>query len=120
MGFKGVKTIIIVLVNTRTGKPIVERVEVADTFWKRGIGLMFKKSFDGALVFPNVGTTSFHGFFCFFPILLVCLDGDNRVVELKRLDPWQVVPVNCKTVIELDARRKYDIKPGDELIWNED
>ncbi len=114
------KTIIIVLVNRRNGAVIAEHVEIADNFWKRGIGLMFKKSFDGALIFPHVGKTSFHGFFCRFPILLVCLDESNRVTETKVLQPWGVEDVNCATVIELDARRSYDIKKGDELVWNED
>lgn len=81
---------------------------------------MFKRSYDGALIFPNVGKTSFHGFFCFFPILIVCLDKQNKVKSMKVLKPWEIVPVNCTTVIELDARKKWDVKEGDELSWNED
>ncbi len=107
------------LVNKRTGKIVAERVEVAKTFWKRATGLMLKRKYDGALVFPNVGREAFHGFFCRFPILIVCLDQNNRVTDLKILNPWSVVAVNCRTAIELDARRAWDIKKGDELVWDE-
>ncbi len=108
------------LVNRRSGRILTEHVEIADSFLKRGIGLMFRRKFDGALVFPNVGKTSFHGFFCLFPILLLCLDEQNRVREIKILKPWSVVDVDCETVIELDARRNWDVKKGDELVWNAD
>jgi len=109
-----------VLVNRRSGRILTEHVEIADSFLKRGIGLMFRRNYDGALIFPNVGKTSFHGFFCFFPILLLCLDEQNRVREMKILKPWSVVDVDCETVIELDARKKWDVKKGDEMVWNAD
>ncbi len=107
------------LVNRRTGKPLAKNVEIADTFFKRAIGLMFRGSYDGALVFPRVGKTSFHGFFCFFPITLICLDAKNRVIDVKTLKPWSAVNVNCETVIEMDARNNPDVREGDELIWHE-
>jgi len=109
-----------VLVNRTNGATIVEHVEVADSFWKRATGLMFKTRYDGALVFPHVGREAFHGFFCFFPILIVCLDEQNRVKAIKTLQPWAIVPVDCETVIELDARTDWPIRIGDELVWNED
>jgi uncharacterized membrane protein (UPF0127 family) len=108
------------MVNRTKGKTITERVDVANTFFSRAWGLMFRKEYDGAMVFPHVGRESFHGFFCFFPILLVCLDEQNRVKDIKLLKPWRLVPVNCETVIELDARKKWEIEKGDELSWDED
>ncbi|HID09151.1 TPA: hypothetical protein EYP13_02885 [Candidatus Micrarchaeota archaeon] len=118
MDLKWRKNNIIVLVNLTTGKILAERVEIADNPLRRGIGLMFRKSYDGALVFPDVGNATFHGFFCFFPILLLCLDGDGRVTSKKILEPWRVVRVNCSTVVELDARKKWNVNVGDELIWD--
>ncbi len=105
------------LYNRSRGVVIAKRVHVARGLW-RGIGLMFRHSFDGALVFENVGRTTFHGFFCFFPILLLCLRG-GRVVEKKVLRPWGVVRVNCDTVIELDARKDWPVDVGEEVSWDE-
>ncbi len=102
------------LVNLTKGEVISERVEYADTFLKRALGLMFRRSYDGALVFPLKGRTLFHGFFCLFPILLLCVR-EGRVVCKKTLKPWSVVSVEGDYVIELDARREPRVEVGDEV-----
>lgn len=106
------------LVNRTKGRVVTPRVEVAGSLFRRGTGLMFRKSYDGALVFPGTGNATFHGFFCFFPILLLCLDEHNRVIEKKVLEPWKTARVDCATVIELDARKEWDVNVGDELSWD--
>ncbi|HIP74416.1 MAG TPA: DUF192 domain-containing protein [Euryarchaeota archaeon] len=106
------------LVNRTKGRVITPKVDVADSLLRRGIGLMFRKSYDGALVFPKTGNATFHGFFCFFPILLLCLDENNRVIDKKILKPWRTVKVGCATVVELDARKKWEVNIGDELSWD--
>lgn len=108
------------LVNRSNGEVLTTHVEVADNVFKRGLGLMFKGSYEGALVFPKVRDASFHGFFCFFPILLLCLDKENRVAHKKVLKPWSLLRLRCETVIELDARREWKVNEGDELSWNAD
>ncbi len=106
------------LYNRTRGVVITKRVRFARGIW-RGIGLMLRRSFDGALIFENVGKSAFHGFFCFFPILLVCIKG-NTVVGIRVLRPWRVVHVDCDHVIELDARKNWPVSVGDEVIWDED
>jgi uncharacterized membrane protein (UPF0127 family) len=108
-----------VLINLTKGKVLAERVEVASSFLKRATGLMFKKSYDGAMIFPIQGRTSFHGFFCNFPILLICLR-HHRVICKKILNPWSVVEAEGDTVIELDARREIPVDVGDEVVVLED
>ncbi len=105
------------LYNRSRGIVIARRVRVARGLW-RGIGLMFRRSFDGALVFENVGKATFHGFFCFFPILLLCVRG-GLVVDKKVLRPWRVVRVDCDAVVELDARKRWPVEVGEEVSWNE-
>ena len=107
------------LYNRTKGVPLTPHVFLANTFLSRALGLMFRTRFDGALIFPSVGRARFHGWFCFFPILLLCLRG-NVVVAKHVLKPWRTVLVDCDTVIELDARRKWDVDVGDELIWHAD
>ncbi len=86
-------------------------LEVADTFLKRLVGLMFVKEYDGALLFPGGG--SFHTFFCRFPILFLCLEG-GRVKEARVVPPWRTLTLPCESVVELDAR-KYYAEVGDEV-----
>ena len=106
------------LYNRTRGVVIARRVRLARGIW-RGIGLMFRRSFDGALVFENVGKSTFHGFFCFFPILLLCIK-NGRVEDMRILKPWSVVHVNHDHVIELDARKEWPVGVGDEVVLNED
>lgn len=87
-------------------------LEVADTFFKRLVGLMFAEEYNGALLFPGGG--SFHTFFCRFPILFLCLE-EGRVREVHVVPPWRTINLCCDTVIELDAR-KYYAEVGDEVV----
>ena len=103
-----------VLINLTKGKVLTEKVEFADTFLKRAVGLMFRGSYDGALIFPLRGKTLFHGFFCFFPILLICVKG-RKVVCMKVLKPWSLTEVEGDYVIEMDARRDVPVDVGDEV-----
>ena len=107
------------LVNLTKGKVLSEHVQFARSFFQRALGLMFKKEFNGALIFPINGRTSFHGFFCNFPILLICLK-HHRVVCKKILKPWTVVEVDGDTVIEMDARKEVPVDVGDEVVILED
>ena len=100
--------------NLTKGLVIDLPVEWADTFLKRATGLMFKKKYDGAMIFPIKGEAHFHGFFCFFPILLVCVK-DRKVVCKKILHPWHVEKVRGDYVIEFDARRDIPLDVGDEV-----
>ena len=108
-----------VLVNLTKGIVLSKRVQWARSFFRRAIGLMFRKNYDGALIFPIRGKTTFHGFFCRFPILLICLK-DNRVVCKKVLPPWGVEEVWGDTVIEMDARKHAPVDLGDTVVVLED
>ncbi len=108
-----------VLVNLSKGKVIRKEVSFARSFLQRAIGLMFRPSFEGALVFPLHGRTSFHSFFCRFPILLLCVK--DGVVTCKRvLPPWSLAEVEGDYVVELDARMGADVDVGDRVVILED
>jgi len=81
------------LVNRTTGKLLASDVELADNFWRRFRGLMFRRKFQRgkALLFkfPKSGRRGVHMWFVRFSIDLVYLDSSFRVVELRaRLKPW--------------------------------
>lgn len=84
---------------------ICSKLKIAETFLDRTIGLMFKSEmvgFDGLLIQP---CNSVHTFFCKFPLDLLFLDKDNKIVELKRgVKPWRMTWVywKAKKVLELD------------------
>lgn len=85
------------LVNRTTGAVLARRVQVCDTPWTRSRGLMFRRHLaeDEALWFqlhrPGRFQAAIHMFFVFFPIGVVWVDGEGRVVDAalaKPFRPW--------------------------------
>jgi len=83
------------IVNQTSGECLARRVLRCDTFWKRGRGLMFRRALpeDEVLLFverrESVAQTTIHMLFVFFPIAVVWLDGDRRVVDKRLARPFR-------------------------------
>jgi uncharacterized membrane protein (UPF0127 family) len=104
----------------KSGQTLVPRCEVATSFFARFLGLMGRPSLpaDQGLYFPRCN--SIHTFFMRFPIDVVYLDGDSRVVDVDRaLKPWRMGKPRWKAkhVLELASGRAADlgIAVGDRL-----
>jgi uncharacterized membrane protein (UPF0127 family) len=105
---------------------IIEKTKLADTFFKRATGLMFypKKKFNFALIFDLERTTlvgaSIHMFFVFFPINLIFLDENKKILEIKKnLKPFQLYnpKLASRFIIELPVSVKLEVTNGDQLDW---
>lgn len=104
-------------------KSIPYPIEVADTFFSRVKGLMFKKTplhEEGLWIIP---CNSIHMCFMYFSIDAVFLDKDGTIVKLVTdLKPWRFVkPVaNAHSVIELPAGtcQQLGLYEGDRLQIN--
>jgi uncharacterized membrane protein (UPF0127 family) len=98
---------------------ISQEGQVANTFFKRLVGLMFKKSIgpEYALIFYNA--TSIHTFFMRFPIDIIFLDKNNQIIRISQaLKPWRMVFCShSKVTIELPAHKTKEnsSKVGDFL-----
>jgi len=100
-------------------------IKVANTYFSRLLGLMFKKSTDYPLLFKipknrnNKYESSIHSCFMRFELKLVFIDENNIVFELADLKPWRhhVPKKGAKYIIEIDKKEfyKYNIKIGDEI-----
>ena len=85
------------ITNLTTGKQIARQIVRCDTFWKRGRGLMFRKGHavaeDQVYLFverrESVAQTTIHMFFVFFPIAVVWLDREKRVVDKALARPFR-------------------------------
>jgi hypothetical protein len=99
--------------------------ELADTFFKRARGLMFRKNIEKPLLFilPNESKqlSSIHSFFVFFPFDAVFLNSKGVVVDVKeKIKPFtfNITPQKpAKYIIEMKAGevRRRGIKVGDKL-----
>jgi uncharacterized membrane protein (UPF0127 family) len=103
----------------RDGRPLCERCVVADRPFSRALGLLGRSelpSGEGILLRP---AGSVHTFFMRFPIDVVFLDGDGRVLRIaSAVAPWRAAAQRgARAVLELTAgeceRRGVDV--GDRL-----
>ena len=84
------------LVRNRTnGEILARRVVRCDSFLSRGRGLMFRRPLaeDEAYLFvldrPSVIDAAIHMFFVSFPIAVIWLDEEGRVVHTAYAKPWR-------------------------------
>jgi len=112
------------IVNKTKGTCIAQNGREASTFFERLLGLMFRASIssDAALIFHNVN--SIHMFFMRFPIDVIYLNRDNKVLKIKHsLKPWRMSScIRAKATIELPSRkaRETATEIGDTLEFIEE
>lgn len=86
--------------------PWLTRLDSADTFWKRAVGLISKSGLEPGhgLLIPNCG--SVHTCFMRFPIDVIFLDNENRVIKILRgVKPWRMAwgGRRARSVIEVQS-----------------
>jgi len=97
------------LFNITKKQVLFKDILFAKTFFQRLKGFMFVFNPKKAVIFEEKKETttllSVHSFFVFFPVLLVYLDNQNRVVDLFLLKPFSFYNQRkkAKTLIEIPA-----------------
>lgn len=116
------------LFNATTHKKIIGNARLARGFWGNFRGLMFERTenFDYALIFELPAETrlgaSVHMMFVFFPIDIIFLNAQKKVVDKAKLQPWAL---NCtpkapaKYFVEMPYGYADKIGLGDRLGWEE-
>ena len=104
-------------------KKLSDSLEVANTPWKKGMGLRFApKARPMLFEFEKESHPAFDMWFVNFTIDTVYLDSHKKIVDLARLKPW-TGPVRpeaaCKYVVELPKGwiEKFRIKYGRKMDW---
>jgi len=96
---------------------VLASAEVAETAIERARGLIGRRDYDGAMVFPR--TRSVHSVGMRFPLDVGFLDTDLVVIDIARLDPWRVVLPRrrARTVVESTAGsfERWGMQVGDRL-----
>ena len=99
---------------------IFEKIRIADTFFRRFMGLMGKKSFDGFSGLLLLPCDQIHTFFMKMNIDAVYLDHNMKVISVMPcIDTGKIMPKvkNARSVLELPEGMadKYGIRTGDIL-----
>ena len=107
-------------VNQKNDRQLASEVRVARSLWARFWGLMGRRSLHeahGVLLTP---CTSVHTFFMRFPIDVVFLDGNGRVVKIiPSMKPWRTAlgGRGARSALELEAgaAEANGLEPGDVI-----
>jgi len=113
-----------IIVNETRGTTVADQVDIAGSFWRRGKGLIGRKSLSAGygLVIRPCG--SIHMFFMSIPLDVLHLDRDGRVVKvLAGIKPWRLGPIvpRGKSVVELPAgtAARTGTVVGDSIVIKE-
>lgn len=104
----------------------MKELEVADTFFKRARGLMFRRFKPLLIVMPQESRelSSIHSLFVFFPFDAVFLDSKGVVVDARSVKPFtlKITPRKpAKYILELRAGeiKRKKIRVGKKLLNNQ-
>ena len=81
--------------------------------FEKGIGLMFcRREKAKALLFEfkKAVKWNLHSLFVFFPFLILWLDEENKIVDLRIVKPWKISISSLKKynkIIEIPLNKKY-------------
>lgn len=80
------------LVDASDGRVILEQLEIAETFWRRFVGLQFRRELPQHQALLLSPCSSIHTCFMRFPIDVLMLNAENRLLGLrKNVRPWRAV-----------------------------
>ena len=114
------------MISNKTRRTVlVRKKKFINTIFQKTIGLMFSsriRDFGLIFIFKKPCKISLHMFFVFFPIDVLFLDANKKVVELKRnFKPFSVYypKNNFIFVLELPAKTidKSGTVVGDTISW---
>jgi uncharacterized protein len=107
-------------VRTESGKLVCERCEIADRPLARMRGLLGRKGLEPGGGMLLTQESSVHMFFMHFPIDVVFLDREHRIVSVRHeLRPWRMAGARrAVTVLELPAGAALaaELTEGDVIV----
>jgi len=102
--------------NIYKGKTLISRAEIANSNWQKCKGLMFSKQKDILFNFRKDAFLKFHMVFVFYPIDIVFMDHNQRIVDIKkRFCPFTFYYSRAKSSHVLELKNGTIEKTGLEL-----
>ncbi|NJD53579.1 MAG: DUF192 domain-containing protein [Candidatus Methanoperedens sp.] len=109
------------------GVMIANNIEFARTMAKQAIGLMFRRSIlpDYSMIFilKKPSGVNVHMFFVFFPIDVIFLNNEKKVMGFSGLKPWVGYKAmkDIKYVLEMKAGTivKFNLSIGGQMEFDE-
>ncbi|WP_405294893.1 DUF192 domain-containing protein [Methanobrevibacter sp.] len=104
------------ILNKTTNEQVNVKIVLADTFFKRFKGLMFKKDFNECMLFSNLNDSSIHSLFMRFTIDVYFIDENMIIYDNVTLKPWKFYKPkkHAKYILET-KKNKLKLEIGDKL-----
>ena len=105
------------------------KIELADSFMSRFLGLMFRGKVGTGLILKLPNSRSRHGsaihmFFMRFPLEIVFADSEKKIVDIVTIEPWKtytpVAPARYVIELEKGSIEKFNLEVDDELDFTLD
>ena len=100
------------ITNKSTNKIISKKELICKSFLSQARGLMFRKKQNLVMAFPKEKRISLHMFFVFYPIDVLVLDKNKRIVDIKRnFKPFTFwnSKKKGKYIVELGFKENYKV-----------
>jgi uncharacterized protein len=114
-------TIMAKLRDADSGEVVIQSLEIANTFFKRFVGLQFRKSLGSDSAILLTPCSSIHTCFMRFPIDIIMIDVDGLILGTKRnVRPWRAVLCLAKTRTIIETKvNAIDLPVGTKLTWSD-
>jgi len=106
------------IINKTRNTTIAGSCKLYRNIFSKATGLMFSKQKNIVFIFRKERIVSLHMLFVFFPIDVLFLDKNKKIVEIKKnLKPWGFYSPKKKAmyVVELKAGKSSSTSVGDKI-----
>ncbi len=108
----------VIVINKTSGKLLADKCDFADNFWKRFVGLLWRKELKKGEALLISSCNSIHMFFMKFPIDAVFIGKNGIVLKvIVGIMPWRVSPIVKGAYYVLELPVNCDVNKGDFLYW---
>ncbi len=107
------------MITTSDGKVISRTEKICRSRWSQTWGLMFRRRQNLIMVLDTEKKISLHMFFVFFPIDVLIVDEEKKIVEIKRdFRPFTfwTAKEKGKYVVEMGVKGEYEV--GERLSFS--
>ena len=92
------------------------KYQICESIWSKTRGLMFSKKKNLVFVFNKEKRIALHMFFVFFPIDVLFLDENKRIIEIKEnFRPFSCYTSKKKAKYAVELTENHNYKIGDKV-----
>lgn len=106
------------IINKKTNRIVAKDHKICKSAFSKALGLMFSRKKTLIFIFSKEKTISLQMFFVFFPIDVLFLDKNKKVVEIKKnFKPFTFYTSRKKAKYIIEVPERTTARIGDIIRW---